>query len=114
MLIKCAWCGKDEGVKEPLEDKGITHTICSKCARTYFPETLNWSLLHFGPSTRREIDESTQFPEWQKLRESLGGETLVKRYYSLKSYLEAYDSDRVSQVQVTNYVNALRRGGLIE
>ena len=29
----CAWCGKDMGEKEPLEDTSVTHTICEDCAK---------------------------------------------------------------------------------
>jgi len=27
----CAWCGKDMGEREPLEDKSITHGMCEDC-----------------------------------------------------------------------------------
>jgi len=33
MIIKCAWCGKYMGEKEPLENKNITHGICLKCLK---------------------------------------------------------------------------------
>lgn len=28
----CAWCGKDVGVKEPLDDPEVAKTICAGCA----------------------------------------------------------------------------------
>lgn len=31
MKIVCAWCQKDLGEKEPLEDKNVTHGICVDC-----------------------------------------------------------------------------------
>ena len=31
MIVKCAWCGKVEGEKEPLDDRRVTHTICPTC-----------------------------------------------------------------------------------
>ena len=31
MVTVCAWCEKDMGSKEPLEDPGVTHGICSAC-----------------------------------------------------------------------------------
>ena len=31
MIIKCAWCGKYLGEKEPYDDKSVTHGICQKC-----------------------------------------------------------------------------------
>jgi len=33
MIIICAWCGKRLGEKPPLEDKSVTHGICTKCAK---------------------------------------------------------------------------------
>jgi hypothetical protein len=38
MIIVCAWCKEVLGEKEPLDDKGETHTICDKCRGKYFPE----------------------------------------------------------------------------
>jgi DNA-binding CsgD family transcriptional regulator len=34
MNVQCAWCGKDIGRKEPLEDTETTHGICPDCYRT--------------------------------------------------------------------------------
>ena len=31
MVTVCAWCQKYLGSKQPLEDPGITHGICSAC-----------------------------------------------------------------------------------
>ena len=33
MKIVCAWCKKNMGEKEPLDDEGITHTICPDCLK---------------------------------------------------------------------------------
>lgn len=33
MFRVCAWCGKDMGEKEPLEDKSVTHGMCEKCLK---------------------------------------------------------------------------------
>lgn len=33
MKILCAWCGKDLGTKEPLEDTRTSHGICPECHR---------------------------------------------------------------------------------
>jgi len=38
LVIKCAWCGKYLGEKEPYEDKSVTHSICPECRAKYFPE----------------------------------------------------------------------------
>lgn len=32
MRINCAWCKTPMGVKEPLEDTRVTHSICDACA----------------------------------------------------------------------------------
>jgi len=32
----CAWCGKDMGEKEPLDDDSVTHAICKDCRREEF------------------------------------------------------------------------------
>ncbi len=31
MKVVCAWCGKDMGEKEPLDDPSVTHGICQEC-----------------------------------------------------------------------------------
>lgn len=33
LVIKCSWCGKDMGTKEPLDDRSITHGICPECLK---------------------------------------------------------------------------------
>lgn len=33
MVIKCAWCQKDMGTKEPLDDPAITHGCCADCVQ---------------------------------------------------------------------------------
>lgn len=31
MFVKCAWCKKPIGVKEPLDNHDTTHGICAQC-----------------------------------------------------------------------------------
>lgn len=50
LIIKCAWCGKYLGEKEPYEDKSETHGICPECRAKYFPEYDSLS-----PQTGRSI-----------------------------------------------------------
>ena len=38
LIIRCAWCGKYLGEKEPYEDKSETHGICPECRAKYFPK----------------------------------------------------------------------------
>ena len=71
-------------------------------------------MLSFGPLTRTEITLHVMNEEWQKLRVSLAGTTLERRYSLLREWLKENNTDRASQVQVTNYINALKRGGMIK
>lgn len=38
MIVQCAWCNKQLGVKEPVSDKSVSHTICPECVNKYFPD----------------------------------------------------------------------------
>jgi len=38
MKIKCSWCGKAMGEKEPLDDQSTTHGICKECLHRIIPE----------------------------------------------------------------------------
>ena len=75
---------------------------------------LNWSTLDYSPLTRAEISEAVLEPEWQDLRRRMLLTRLVTRYAVLKRWLEKHEYSRASQVQVTNYIAALRRGGMIK
>lgn len=75
---------------------------------------LNWSRLHFGQLTRIDIENYVYDDEWQDLRKSMKGKSLEFKYATLSGWLTNNRNCRAAQVQVTNYVNALKRGGLIE
>lgn len=64
--------------------------------------------------TQLEIQPAIQNVAWQRLRVSMKGEELQRRYWKLKQWLEVHPNDRTAQVQVANYVNALKRGGMIK
>lgn len=51
LVIKCAWCGKYLGEKEPYEDKSVTHGICPECREKYFPKKKE----NLSPQTYRSI-----------------------------------------------------------
>lgn len=74
---------------------------------------MKWSKIHAGPITKDEILVYTQNSEWQKLRLHLKQKPLIYRYCKLRNYLNV-NNTRAAQVQVTNYINALARGGLIK
>jgi hypothetical protein len=76
--------------------------------------TLNWSALDYSPLTRTEISVAVLDPEWQDLRRRMLLTRLVTRYAVLKRWLEMHENSRTSQVQVSNYISALKRGGMIK
>jgi hypothetical protein len=51
LVIKCAWCGKYLGEKEPYEDKSVTHGICPECRAKYFPKKKD----NLSPQTHHSI-----------------------------------------------------------
>ena len=75
---------------------------------------LNWSALSYGPLARDEITVCVQDVEWQKTRRDLVGVPLDSKYFELRHWLRTRLYRRSAQVQVTNYISALRRGGLIK
>lgn len=74
---------------------------------------LDWDKIHCGSITRKEIADSVPEPEWQLLRVRLKGTSLEVKYELLRDWLEINNNSRTAQVQVTNYINALKRGGLV-
>ena len=74
---------------------------------------MNWNSLHCGKITTNEILQYCIGEDWQKLRRELKGTTLEEKYRCLRDWLESHNHSRAAQVQVTNYINALRRAGLI-
>lgn len=77
-------------------------------------EQLNWRMLHFGHMPQQEVLAAVKDPEWQAMRLAMKGGTLRHKYLCLTAWLKCKDYSREAQVQVTNYVTALSRGGLIK
>ena len=77
----------------------------------------DWESLRFPGVRRSEIAGAVADPEWQAFRVSLIGRTQTEKFLCLKGYVESKTVKGVVprriQVQVTNYVNALARGGLL-
>lgn len=71
-----------------------------------------WDRL-VSPLNQDEIQESVQDSDWQTLRHLLKGTDLAWRYRCLKLWLQKHNHSRQAVVQVSNYVNALKRGGMI-
>lgn len=74
---------------------------------------MDWKRLHFGRVSPEEVARHVDNAEWQELRRYLKGKSLEEKHRRLSSWLRQHNNSRASQVQVTNYVTALSRGGLI-
>lgn len=76
---------------------------------------LDWKAIYFGRVGRDEVQRYTPDPRWQKIRLSMKGRSTEEKYGILCRWLETEGREkRSAQVQVTNYVTALSRGGLIK
>lgn len=80
---------------------------------------MDWHKLYFGKIHREEINAYTTDPEWQRYRRSMLGLSAREKYDKLMWWLEDHTYPnglvpRKTQVQITNYVTALSRGGLIK
>jgi len=74
--------------------------------------SLDWNSLDRDVS-RDEISKFVKNPTWQEHRKEMKGKSLEEKHRMLTSWLQSHNNSRASQVQVANYVKALRRGGLI-
>lgn len=72
-----------------------------------------WSKLIFGVFGSKTILDAVSDEDWQRTRSSMLGTTLKEKFETLELFL-ARREDEVAKVCVTNYVNALKRGGLIK
>jgi hypothetical protein len=74
----------------------------------------NWDTLIFiKPLYQAEIKECVKDSEWQKFRASLKGMSTEQKYQNLVYWIYTHLCSRAAQIQVTNYVNALKRGGIV-
>jgi len=74
---------------------------------------MNWASLDFGVFSPSEIKWAVNDDRWQRLRKMLKGKPLTEKFKMLKSHLRSENNSRKAKIQVTNYVNALRRAGQI-
>lgn len=63
--------------------------------------------------TRTEIREAVRDEAWQKFRRSLKGLSTEEKLRKLRAWKRAHPG-RKAEVQVQNYINALKRGGQIK
>lgn len=82
---------------------------------------MDWRKLYFGHVSPREVQEAVHDEEWQRIRRSMKGTSLLYKYECLTRYLrtqiakpQTAHSLRMVHVRITNYVTALSRGGLIK
>jgi hypothetical protein len=71
-----------------------------------------WDDIHIGPLKEEDIERCVRDRQWQKFREGLEGLPLYNRYERLKCWFQS--NTPCAKIQVTNYINALRRSGLLE
>jgi hypothetical protein len=71
-----------------------------------FVEYLNEKLLH------KEIMNCVKYKNWQEFRESLKGLSTSVKLKKVKEWVKKKDS-KCAKIQATNYINALKRGGLV-
>lgn len=78
---------------------------------------MNWDQLLFKdiyPLTHEIIAKNVYVNDWQAIRKYMLGSSLTFKYNTLKNWLNFNSYSRQSKIQVHNYVNALKRGGLIK
>jgi hypothetical protein len=69
--------------------------------------------LVFGQYSMGEVLLEVKNANWQGVRVSMLGTSHVAKWEKLRAYLESCNYNRHSRCVVTNYVYALKRGGVI-
>jgi hypothetical protein len=67
-----------------------------------------------GSHSIHEILRAIKDASWQKFRESLKGRPTQEKLDRLDAWRLAHRGDLDTQIQVDNYINALRRGGQLD
>lgn len=76
---------------------------------------LKWSDFQFFDWIPTVIRlQSVKDDDWQVVRKSMLGTSLEFKYNTLKKWLENNKYSKKSKVQTQNYMQALRRSGLIK
>lgn len=73
----------------------------------------DWDSITFGKFSMKEVLLCTGQSRWQRFRKSLRGLSIDEKFSKLNSWLRMRNRSHCSKVQVTNYVNALRRAGQV-
>ena len=76
---------------------------------------LKWSKFRFFDYIPTIIRlESVKDEDWQAIRKSMLKTTLKFKYQTLQNWLEKNNFSKKSKIQTQNYMQALRRSGLVE
>ena len=73
-----------------------------------------WEALHCGNITTKEIKQWVGDKDWQEVRLRMKGSSLYYKWTQLYLWLVRNEFNRGACVQVTNYINALKRAGMIK
>jgi hypothetical protein len=76
-------------------------------------ERSSYDDLIFGMFSPSDVKEAVNDTEWQLFRLSLKGLPTDMKLAELRRYAEDRQGDERMYVQVTNYIYALKRGGLL-
>ena len=68
----------------------------------------------YGRVTRSDITAAVNDKEWQKFRESMKGESTEEKIFMLVEWQVNHFGEHQAWVQITNYLNALKRGGQLK
>lgn len=74
---------------------------------------IEWGTLHWGPLKKDWIKEAIQDPTWQYTRKAMKGKSMKEKFNLCRDYLKVMAYNDFAKVAVTNYVNALKRAGLV-
>jgi hypothetical protein len=70
--------------------------------------------LIFGTFSSSEVLKAVNNVEWQTFRISLKGKSVHEKIKGLREWLVINDNSYRSKTQVTNYIYALKRGGILK
>ncbi|HPS39827.1 MAG TPA: hypothetical protein PL124_10475 [Candidatus Cloacimonadota bacterium] len=73
----------------------------------------DWGKLHSGKLSWDQIEEAIQDPTWQYARKTMKGKPMTSKWRLCQDYLKIKSNGALAKVAVTNYVNALKRAGLV-
>ena len=67
-----------------------------------------------GTYSQSDVFQAVNNMEWQTFRISLKGKSTNEKIKGLREWLVLNDNSHRSKIQVTNYIHALKRGGILK